>query len=365
MAEVTVANERIKKTYLHYLVEGEGLAEKTIEHTRRAIAEFERFTGRKDFKNFSSKDAIAFRKSLLRDGGKQAAEQSNRATVHGKLMRVEKFFRWLSYQPGYKRITVADTRYFGLCSRDRQLAKVRQEKYGPSLDQVLKVIRNMQTSSAVELRNRALLACLLLTGSRVKALTDLKLKHVLPGCMGISFDAREVETKGSKTFVTYFYRLADDVQAMLVAYFDYLRTQLGWRPEDPLFPRTKQTATREHGFEVTGLARAHWKTTEPLREILREACAAAGVPYFKPHTIRNMLAEIGARRSSNGEEYKAWSQNMAHEDTSTTWRSYGTLTKQRQAELISQLDAEAERPQVNSKELLAELAKLVRGGKRD
>jgi len=362
MSEVNVTNERIKKSYFHYLEEAEGLAAPTIEHTRSAIIEFEKFTDRKDFAKFAFKDAIAFRKSLLKDGGKEAAERSNRSTVHSKLMRVEKFFRWLSYQPKYKRITIADTKYFGLGSRDRQLAKIRQEKFGPALNQVLKVIRHMPTGSAVELRNRALLSCLLLTGSRVKALTDLKLKHILPGCMGISFDAREVETKGSKTFVTYFYRLADDVQAMIAAYVDYLRCELGWRPEDPLFPRTKQIATRAHGFEIDGLSRTQWKTTEPLREILRKACAAVGVPYFTPHTIRNMLAEIGARRSSNGEEYKAWSQNMAHEDTQVTWRSYGALTRQRQAELINKLDGEAERPPVDTTKLLAELTKLVRDG---
>jgi site-specific recombinase XerD len=364
MVEVNVANERIKRTYFHYLEEGEGLAEKTIEHTRRAIVEYERFSGRKDFAKFSSRDAVAFKKSLLDGAGKRAAEIGSRATIHSKLMRVEKFFRWLPYQQGYKRLSVADAQYFSLSFRDRQLALVRPERHGPSLEQVQKVIRRMPSRGAIELRNRAVLACLLLTGSRVTALIDLRLKHVRPDRLGINFDARDVRTKRSKTFTTYFFRFGDDIRDMFLSYVDYLRGELSFRPDDPLFPKTRQVATRDHGFEICGLDREHWKTPESVREILRRACAAVEVPYFAPHLVRNTVAVEGARRCANGEQFKAWSQNMAHDETTTTWRSYCALPDNRQAELIGQLSGNAPELTPESERLVEELMKRIAAGGR-
>jgi integrase len=218
----------------------------------------------------------------------------------------------------------------------------------------------MPVCSAVELRNRALITCLLLTGSRVTALIDLKLKHVRPDRLGINFDARDVRTKRSKTFSTFFYPFGNDIREMFLDYVDYLRTRLNWGPNDPLFPRTKQTATRAHGFEICGLDQQHWKTAEAARDILRRACAAAELPYFTPHSVRHTVAVVGMQRCSNGEEFKAWSQNMAHDETSTTWRCYGALPDRRVAELIGQLTGEVAETSVDMQWLIEVLAKRMR-----
>ena len=63
----------------------------------------------------------------------------------------------------------------------------------------------------------------------------------------------------------------------------------------------------------------------------------AGLPYFNPHTFRRTLAQLGERLCRTPEEFKAWSQNLGHENVLTTFSSYGEVARTRQAELIRRL----------------------------
>ena len=338
MTTCNPANERIKRRYFEYLKEAEGLAPVTIEHTRRAINDYERFTKWADFKRFSRKSAIDFRKSLLAGDGKRKAQASSRATIHSKLGRVEKFFRWLAGQPGFKtRIHYADVECFGLSRRDQAIARQRsQEQPTPALEQVLAAIRALPADTDLQLRDRALMACLLLTACRIRALTTLRLKHVRQDRLGINLDARDVDTKFAKSFTTFFVPIGEDIRQMLLDYVDHLRS-LGFADEHPLFPTTAQAVGNGHSFVVTGLAREPWKDTEAARRVCRRAFAAASIPYYPPQAVRRTVIRVGEQRCRTVEEFKAWSQNVGHEDTLTSFRNYGEVPIQRQAELIARL----------------------------
>jgi integrase len=111
-------------------------------------------------------------------------------------------------------------------------------------------------------------------------------------------------------------------------------------------------------FVATGVAREAWTTAGPIRGIFREAFETAGLPYFKPHSIRDTLAQFGERTCRTPEEFKAWSQNLGHENVLTTFRSYGAVAPHRQAELIRGLHA-GQGPEPELAELLkAALAKI-------
>jgi hypothetical protein len=56
------------------------------------------------------------------------------------------------------------------------------------------------------------------------------------------------------------------------------------------------------------------------------------LPYFNPHSFRKTLALLGQKVCKSPEEYKAWSQNLGHENVLTTFSSYGDVGRQRQAE---------------------------------
>jgi site-specific recombinase XerD len=363
MTTCNAENERIKRRYFDHLKEAEGLAPVTVEHTRRAICEYERFTNWADFKRFSRNGAIGFRKSLLAGDGKRKAHASSRATVHSKLMRVEKFFRWLAGQPGFKtRIAYTDVECFGLSRRDQAIARQRsKEQPTPSLEQVLAAIRALPADTDLQLRDRALVACLLLTACRIKALTTLRLKHVRKDRLGIDLDARDVDTKFAKSFTTFFVPIGDDIRQMLLDYVDHLRS-LGFADEDPLFPKTVQGVGSDHSFVVAGLAREPWKDVEAARRVCRRAFAAASIPYYPPQAVRRTVIRVGEKRCRTPEEFKAWSQNVGHEDPLTSFRNYGEVSLQRQAELIANL-TEGDLETVDELELIAQLASRLRNNR--
>ena len=73
------------------------------------------------------------------------------------------------------------------------------------------------------------------------------------------------------------------------------------------------------------------------QESSRWPSRGAGLPYYNPHSIRKTLVQLGEQLCSTPEEFKAWSQNLGHEQVMTTFRSYGSVSQGRQAELIRKL----------------------------
>src|SRR5262245_55941900 len=129
---------------------------------------------------------------------------------------------------------------------------------------------------------------------------------------------------------------------MVADWVTYLRTEKLWGPGDPLFPATKVVVGDNLRFAAAGLDRKHWSSAGPIRQIFKEAFAAAGLPYFNPHSFRKTLALLGGRICRTPEEYKAWSQNLGHDHVMTTFSSYGDVGSYRQAEIIRALSERGE-----------------------
>jgi len=211
MPKHNAQNTRIKREYFHYLKEARRRDEQSIDQVAKALSRFEEATGHKDFKRFHREQAVAFKKRLDGDKNARTGKPLARATVHSTLSALREFFIWLAQQPGYKsRIAYSDADYFNLSEKDVRVAKATREKPVPTLDQVHHVLATIPAGTDIEKRNRALIALALLTGARGAALGSLKLKHIdlEQGC--VHQDAREVRTKASKTFTTWFCPVGGD-----------------------------------------------------------------------------------------------------------------------------------------------------------
>ena len=341
MAKHNAANARIKREYFTYLKEAQRRDETSIDAVAKALARFEEANGHKDFKSFHRAQAVAFKHKLDKQLAVRTGKPLSRATVNSTLSALRTFFVWLAGQPGYKsRLSYADADYFNLGEKDVRIAKAARHKLFPSLKQVHHVIATMPTGTAIELRNRALVAFALLTGARDGALASFRLKHVdlVQGC--VDQDARDVKTKASKTFSTWFFPVGGDALQIVQDWCHYLRTTLLWGDEDPLFPATQIGLSENGGFAPVGLRRGEcWQGAGPIRTIFQNAFTAAGLPYFNPHSFRDTLAQYGERICPTVEAYKAWSQNLGHERALTTLTSYGPISPHRQAELIKGMRA--------------------------
>ena len=360
-------NERIKRKYFHYLKEAKRQNEASLDAAAMALSRFENYTKYLDFKAFHHQQAVAFKKHLAEQIAQRSGEKLSKATLHATLGHLKHFFQWLAREPGYKsRIQFSDAEYFNISEKDMRVATARRQRPVPTLEQIKHVIASMPADSEIERRNRALIAFTLLTGARDSAIFSMKLKHVdlTEGC--VYQDAREVKTKFSKTFMTYFFPVGKEIRRIVEDWVVYLRDEQLWGNDDPLFPATDIAVGSSQRFEAVGLKRAHWSTASPIRTIFRDAFNHAGMPYFNPHSFRNTLAQLGEKVCQTPEDFKAWSQNLGHEKVLTTFYSYGEVSPRRQGEIIQGLASSPHRSaQTSVEELAKAVVRELRGSKID
>jgi integrase len=310
MTNHNAPNERIKRRYFAYLIEAQGHSEQTIDAVAKALARFEVFIRYKDFKSFHIEQAKAFKRDLAERQSDLTGEPLSKATLYATLTALKRFFIWLAGQPGYKsRISYSDAEYFNLSAKETRIAKATRPARVPTLEQIRHVIHHMPATTDIERRDRALIAFAILTGARDGAIASLKLRHIDMTEGKIDQDAREVRTKFSKSFVTTFFPVGDDIRPIAVHWVDYLRAEKLWGLDDPLFPATKVALGEDLRFKVAGLDRKRWNNAGPIRTVFKGAFTAAGLPYFNPHSFRKTLALLGGKKCKTPEEYKAWAQN--------------------------------------------------------
>ncbi|WP_370195631.1 MULTISPECIES: tyrosine-type recombinase/integrase [Aurantimonas] len=331
-------NERIKRAYAIYLEEAQRMATKSVDRALAAIACFEASTGWRDFARFHIEQARKYKRQLEEDLNPKTGRPIAKATSYAQLKAVGRFIHWLAGQPGYKsKIRYSDADYFNPSANDARIATASREQRAPSLEQVRHVIASMPAGLDIEMRDRALIAFILLTGARDDAVASLSLKHVDMDRRLLDQDARSVRTKNRKTFPTWFFPVGDDIEAIVRDWKSYLEEALLFGPDDPLFPKTK-VGLNDGQFAPAGLERAHWSNADPIRRIFRESFEGADLPYFNPHSLRKTLTRLGMT-ACNGdlEAFKAWSQNFGHKDVLTTLTSYGVVSRDRQEEIMAAL----------------------------
>ena len=352
-------NERTKRAYFAFLKEAKGLSEPSVDAAAKAIARFEAYTRWKSFKAFHFEQATAFKRQLAAQVGRRSGEPLSKATLRHTLAALRTFFEWLSGQSGFRRrVTYSDASYFNLSLKDAAVARATREERIPTLEQIQRVLDSMPLENEVDRRNRAMVALAALTAARADALASMRLRHIdlKAGCL--SQDARQVRTKYSKSFPTYFVPIGGNALSILEDWVSYLQRERLWGLDDPLFPATHVALDKNRRFSAAGIDRKGWRNAAAVRKIFRHAFTSAGLPYSNPHTFRKTLAQFGQRTCRSPEEYKAFSQNIGHEDVLTTFTSYGEVPLDRQAAIIRSLSSRKAEAADNT-ELANEIMNLI------
>jgi integrase len=353
-------NERIKRRYLQWLKDARGYSPPSIDIAAAAIFRFEEYTKFRDFKRFHPEQARAFKSQLsCQTLGVQSGAPLSKATITSTLRNLKAFFMWLADQPGYRsRIKYSDADYFTPLGQDERIANGTRNKPVPELHEIEAALRAMPDHTEIERRDRAVVAFIILTGARDRAVASFKLKHVDLARATVFQDAREVRTKRAKTFLTGFFPVGGPALDIVTDWITFLSGTQGYGPDDPLFPATGIDLQGAGLSPVLSLSRRNWQTSSPIRDIFKVAFRRIGLPHFNPHSFRSTLARIGQRRCKTGEELKAWSQNLGHTSMLTTFTSYGTLDQHRQCEIIASL---GQGPiQYENDALAVEIAALLR-----
>jgi len=206
-------NERIKRAYFTYLTEAKGFSEPTLDGVAKALNRFETYTKFRDFKAFHIEQAKGFKASLAEQVSVRTKDRLSKATLYATLTALKRFFIWLAGQPGYKsRISYSDAEYFNLSAKETRIAKAHRDPRVPTLEQIRHVIRTLPAGTEIERRDRALIAFTILTGARDGATASIKLRHIDIDQGRLDQDARQVKTKFSKSFATWFFPVGNDIR---------------------------------------------------------------------------------------------------------------------------------------------------------
>lgn len=333
-------NERIKRDYLIYMADAQGRSKATQDQAMAALSAFEASTGQRDFALFHIEQARAFKRQLSAQRHGETKAPLAAATIHGRLMAVKAFFHWLVGRPGYRRLNYGDVEYFNPSTKDARIATAKRERPAPSVAMVQRVVAEMPSETDIQKRDRAVIAFALVSGARDNAIASFRLKHVDLAARTVAHEPRDgVRTKLSKTYTTWFFPVGGDLEAIIADWIAHLRAGLLFGPDDPLFPATEMGIGADGGFRPAGLCRQGWASAEPIRRIFRQAFAAAGLPYYNPHSFRKTLAAYQHEVCATLEQHKAWSQNLGHEKLDTTFTYYGEVPARRQAEIFAGLRA--------------------------
>jgi integrase/recombinase XerD len=331
-------NERIKRRYFDYLKEAKRQSQTSIDTAASALDFFDSLNRHRDFSKFHIKQATAFKEKIAAQTSEKTKRPLSKATQLHMLAALRAFFIWLADQPGFRqKIRYSDADYFSLSLKDTAIAKAQRDIQGPTIEQVRHVVNTMPHGTDIEKRNRALIAFALLSGARDNALASLKLKHIDLAKNELTQDAREVRTKASKTIVSWLFPAGDDFFQIVKEWVHFLKEQKQWGLDDALFPKTRIEVGNSRHFEAVGLERGCWSTAAPIRKIFKQDFEKAGLPYFNPHSFRKTLTRLGEEICGTPEEFKAWSQNLGHDNVLTTFTSYGQVARHRQQEIMENL----------------------------
>jgi integrase len=331
-------NDRLKRDYLIYLRNALGRSGQTADQVRHAIDRLEDYTTFKDFSTFNREQALGFKTALMETKSQRTGNPISIATVRSILYAVKEFIAWLSINRQMPRkFRAQDIDYLGLTVGDERRARVVTPKPYPTCEQHRQAVCAMPSSTEIELRDRAVMAALLLTGMRDDALVGLRISDVKLGANYIFQNPQHLRIKFRKSIDTFFFPVGDDVQKIFADWVSFLIDVKEFGPHDPVFPKTDVAPNDQQVFAATGLAREPWANAAPVRKIYRAAFARIGLEFTRPHAVRDTLTQLGYALKLNPEEMKSWSQNLGHDRVLTTLTSYGQVTRERQGELIAKL----------------------------
>ncbi len=342
MTKTPYENEQRKREFLEHLKGAEGFAESSINTFAEAIDQWQIFTENDDFGNFDRSKALAFRDWLKTRKANTESGTISLVTQYNYLRRVKRFFKWLSEQPGYRnKILKNDVEFLRLSKGDARIARQGTTKQMPTFEEARAIIEGIEIKNEIDMRDRALICFALITGTRISAITTLRMKNFDPENKLIDQNPADgVKTKNSKRILTTFFPIGwDEPEKYFTEWYAYLKSK-EYKPDDPIFPATLNNFISEKSeYSKEFIGKDFWSGTSGARKIFEKRCKNVDLPYFHPHSFRHLIVSILSKNRHTEEEKKAISLNLGHANVGTTFGSYGygSMTNEDAVKIVQKL----------------------------
>src|SRR5579859_2530260 len=296
MAKVNALNERVKWNFYRWLREADGCCELTVNNIESAILLWQESTKNEDFGLFSVEKAVGFKKWL--EKREFRGKPLSIVTAYGYLRSLQKFFKWLAREKGFKsRIKLNDVDYLSINRKEGRVATQGSFRDFPAFDYVKNLVNSITIQNEIDQRDRALICFTLLSGMRDKAIATLPLGCFNHETLVITQNPRKgVETKFSKWVPTTLFRFDEEMVGYVLEWLKHLEAK-GFSTKAPLFPRSKLSQGKgQLTFEkATQVEPKFWQGTGAIREIFKRRSENAKLPYHHPHTFRHLAVMLALK----------------------------------------------------------------------
>src|SRR6266480_2230713 len=211
MSKVSAKNERTKRAFFRYLKNADGCCDSTVNSIENAVLQWQNFSKDEDFALYNADKAIEFKKWLLNRDNR--GNPIALVTYHAYLRHLRKFFAWLTREPGYKsRIKPNAVDFLKVTEKEERMAKQSEPRSYPSLEYVRRLVASIVPRNEIDMRDRALISFMLLSGMRDQAIASLPL-----GCFDedhrfiMQHPRLGVKTKFSKLIPTTLFAFDDQL----------------------------------------------------------------------------------------------------------------------------------------------------------
>ncbi len=339
--ETNSINKRWVFMYQHYLVENLGYGYETVDEHLRSLARASAFRKNKSFTLYLSDDAVAV-KEALRCLLEDDAPALSLSTIHRILNHCKRFFEWLERQNGVDLPTDL-AGFFQHNRRERRLASLAVKGTELTFAQAIAIFREMPASGAIETRDKAIVALLLMTGIRINALMSLRGKHVDARSWWINQLPPEVRTKHDKHIRSYCLGLGHGMRSALAEWAGW-RDRMGFGDDDAFFLPEKFIKPNQIGLgyrPAQAMQSAEpWQSADRVRVIIKSVAERAGFSVLDigAHDFRKAIHPYLSSNADMSERHKVALQlNLGHTPRETIHKHYSNMSEAEREDILDEL----------------------------
>lgn len=333
-AQYNPTNERIIKQYLEHVRNTIGADDKTLTALHKSIRCFEVLTDFAPLDTFNKDQAMPFQNKV------------RELDLSGSyLLRirhdVKNFLHWLSHEPKGRKVKYNDADYLNPTKNEINRARASGYKPHHEYDTLLQIVRNMPSETILGQHNRALVALIILSSPRISELTHLRIDSLkqekASGAYFLDINPRYIKgVKFNKARQPTLLNIPD-VRGFVLDWIEYLKTNEGFKPEDPMFPMIQSTfAQNMQSYRTVQKKPISVNTTN---RIFKDACLAAGYESYGVHSVRRTRVRFMEQETAD-ERMVATQQDMGHNSLGTTRCNYGSLTPPQQHKIMHSINVE-------------------------
>lgn len=341
-------NEEIKLEYKDYLstLKKDKVKESTAKAKIASINLFDEVNGYIDFSEFSSTNGERFYTHLR-------SLDIGPSTRNNYLTNVKDFLYWYLNKAKVKgkKQKIIDLDSLEPTLTDKRLAN-RQEIVDFPTDEEIDKIFALPAETMKEKRDRALIAFLILTASRISAAATATLKLVDLDKLRFYQDPLEgVHTKFDNYIITQFMEFNPECYLIVADWINTLKNDYGFDDASPLFPKIKEYAGH------TEVEKTFIKDTA-YNKLIEDIETKAGIEKYNPHAFRHYSIYTALEYARNGLQLKALSQNVGHAELETILEQYANMKPERYTVLIKDMfTCNRDLSSFSDEELIKELLK--------